>query len=157
MSTMFDITGDPRWLMVVDGWNADQEPSIEAVLALVNGYSGTRAAVEEGSRVSMPAMFVNGVFNAATELVAQAAARPEHQVIAAPTPELVVAPNWSHVQIMADGARLTLDDAELIEQLNGLPHRLPIRRAPHDHGDERSGRLRLGHGAPMTSRDGSAL
>ena len=119
-NALFDITDDPRWLMTVDGWNADQEPSIEAVLALVNGYAGTRAAVEEGSHVSMPAMFVNGVFNAATELVAQAAARPDHQVIAAPTPELVVAPNWSRVQITADGAPLTLDDAELIEQRRTL-------------------------------------
>ncbi len=120
MANIFEGTTDPRWLMQIDGWNTAQEPSIEAVIALVNGYGGTRAAVEEGSSASTPATFVNGVFDAATALVAQAAARADFQVIAAPTPELVVAPNWSRVRIAADGAPVTLDDAELIEQRRTL-------------------------------------
>ena len=46
---------DPRWILTVDGWVPEREPGIEAVFALVNGYLGTRAAVEEGSDVSDPA------------------------------------------------------------------------------------------------------
>jgi kojibiose phosphorylase len=121
--TLFDLTQDGRWLLQVDGWNPQQEASIEAVLALVNGYQGTRAAVEEGSSVSSPATFLNGVFDAATHLVAQAAATPEHQVIAAPTPELVVAPDWSRVRIMVDDQALTLDSADLLEQRRTLDMR----------------------------------
>ena len=45
MANIFKGTTDPRWLMQIDGWNMAQEPSIEAVIALVNGYGGTRAAV----------------------------------------------------------------------------------------------------------------
>ena len=77
---------DLRWMLTVDGWDPRSEPGIEAVFALVNGYLGTRAAIEEGSEVSNPATFINGVFDTVTEEVAQAAATPEHQIIAAPTP-----------------------------------------------------------------------
>jgi kojibiose phosphorylase len=120
---VWTLTDDPRWLLRIAGWDTKQEASVEAVLALVNGYSGTRAAVEETSSASTPAMFLNGVFDAATNLVAQAAATPEHQVIAAPTPELVVAPDWSRVHIMIDGEPVTPDSAELLEQQRTLDMR----------------------------------
>jgi trehalose/maltose hydrolase-like predicted phosphorylase len=83
---------DPRWLLVADGWAAEREPAVEGAFALVNGYLGTRAAVEEGSAASPPATFLAGVFDTPTQAVAQAAATPDRQVIAAPTAELVVAP-----------------------------------------------------------------
>ena len=72
----FAVDRDPRWVLTADGWEPTREPGIEAVLALVNGYLGTRAALEEGSDVSDPATFINGVFDAVTEEVAQAAATP---------------------------------------------------------------------------------
>jgi trehalose/maltose hydrolase-like predicted phosphorylase len=119
----FALTPDPRWLMTVDGWRPEHEPGIEAVFALVNGYLGTRAALEEGSDASNPATLISGVFDAATEEVAQAAATPEHQIIAAPTPELVVAPDWSRLRIEVDGEPLTIEDAELLEQRRTLDMR----------------------------------
>ena len=114
---------DPRWLLTVDGWELRREPGIEAVFALVNGYLGTRAAVEEGSDVSDPATFINGVFDTVTEQVAQAAATPEHQIIAAPTPELVVAPDWSRLRITVEGAPLGVGSAELLDQRRTLDMR----------------------------------
>ena len=114
---------DRRWTLTVDGWVPGREPGIEAVFALVNGYLGTRAAVEEGSDVSDPATFVNGVFDTVTEEVVQAAATPEHQIIAAPTPELVVAPDWSKLRLTAEGEPLKIDSAELLEQRRTLDMR----------------------------------
>src|SRR3712207_763888 len=120
---VFAMGLDPRWLMIVDGWAPKSEPGIEAVFALVNGYLGTRAAVEEGSDASDPATFVNGVFDTAIEEVAQAAATPEHQIIAAPTPELVVAPDWSRLRITVEGEPLEIESAELLEQCRTLDMR----------------------------------
>jgi trehalose/maltose hydrolase-like predicted phosphorylase len=120
---VFAVDLDPRWVMTADGWEPGSEPGIEAVFALVNGYLGTRAALEEGSDASDPATFINGVFDAATEEVAQAAATPEHQIIAAPTPELVAAPDWSRLRITADGEPLEVDPAELLEQRRTLDMR----------------------------------
>jgi trehalose/maltose hydrolase-like predicted phosphorylase len=120
---VFAMDFDPRWSLTVEGWIPGSEPGIEAVFALVNGYLGTRAAVEEGSDASDPATFINGVFDAATERVAQAAATPEHQIIAAPTPELVVAPEWSRLRIEVDGEPLTIEEAELLEQRRAIDMR----------------------------------
>lgn len=140
---IWELDTDPRWLMTIEGWNPQQEPGIEAVLALVNGYGGTRAAIEEGSSSSVPATFLNGVFDAATQEVAQAGATPGFQVIAAPTPELVVAPDWSRLRILADDQPLTIERAELIEQRRTLDlhHGVLLREWRLRHGD-RTTRLR---------------
>jgi trehalose/maltose hydrolase-like predicted phosphorylase len=117
---LWTLEADPRWRMTIEGWDPRQEAGIEAVLALVNGYSGTRAAVEEGSSVTTAATFLNGVFDAATEQVAQAGATPDYQVIAAPTPELVVAPNWSKLRILAGETPLQIESCTLLEQRRTL-------------------------------------
>jgi trehalose/maltose hydrolase-like predicted phosphorylase len=121
---LFALDPDPRWLLVVDGWVPGREPGIEGALALVNGYLGTRAAVEEGSDASTPATFLNGVFDTATQAAAQAAATPDRQVVAAPTPELVVAPDWSKLRVMADDAPLRMATAEVL----GHRRTLDLRR-----------------------------
>jgi trehalose/maltose hydrolase-like predicted phosphorylase len=134
---------DPRWILSVDGWLPGREPGIEAVFALVNGYLGTRAAVEEGSDVSNPATFINGVFDTVTEEVVQAAATPEHQITAAPTPELVVAPDWSRLRITAEGAPLNIESAELLEQRRTLYMRRGVLiREWRIRSGERTTRLR---------------
>ena len=74
---LFALDGDERWLLAVDGWAPEREPGVEGALALVNGYLGTRAAVEEGSGASAPATFLNGVFDATPLAAAEAAATPE--------------------------------------------------------------------------------
>jgi len=104
----FPQLSDPRWLLEVDGFDAALEPTIEAVCALVNGYGGTRAAIEEGSSVSRPATFIAGVYNTP--------ARPQTAELDEPISEIVVAPDWSRVWIALDGQDLRLDQAELLEQ-----------------------------------------
>src|ERR687890_2295055 len=133
---------DPRWILTADGWVPGREPGIEAVFALVNGYLGTRAAVEEGSDVSDPATFINGVFDSVTEEVVQAAATPEHQIIAAPTPELVVAPDWSRLRITVGGAPIDIESAELLEQRRTLNMRRGVLvREWHVRSEARTTRL----------------
>jgi kojibiose phosphorylase len=121
---LFAVDADRRWLLVADGWVPAREPGIEGALALVNGYLGTRAAVEEGSGASTPATFLNGVFDTATQAAAQATATPERQVVAAPTPELVVAPDWSRLQVVVGDDPLTVATAEVL----GHRRTLDVRR-----------------------------
>jgi kojibiose phosphorylase len=123
LGMMLGMNLDSRWALTVDGWVPRREPGIEAVFALVNGYLGIRAALEEGSDASDPATFISGVFDAATEEATQAAATPEHQIVAAPTPELVVAPDWSRLRITVEGAPLEMDSVELLEQRRTLDMR----------------------------------
>jgi kojibiose phosphorylase len=106
------LTDDARWRIDVTGFDAQLEPTIEAVQALVNGNLGVRAALEEGSPRSRRSTFLAGVFN--TPEQAQA---PE---LEAPIPELVVVPDWSNLAIMIDGAPLRIDTAELLSMERSL-------------------------------------
>ena len=111
----FTLTSDPGWALVVDGFDRKLEKSIESVMALVNGYCGTRAAVEEGSSASHPATFVAGVFNTPAE--------PQDSALEAPIPEIVIAPNWSKLRISIDDHELNLDTCELLDQRRTLDMR----------------------------------
>ncbi|NJN16840.1 MAG: glycoside hydrolase family 65 protein [Oscillochloris sp.] len=101
-------TSDPRWHLVIDGFTAARERQVEAVCALVNGYLGVRAALEEGHAASVPATFVAGIFNTPEQ--------PQAPELEAPIPELVVMPDWSRLRMLLDGTELRLDNAELLEQ-----------------------------------------
>ncbi|HEX9374324.1 MAG TPA: glycosyl hydrolase family 65 protein [Roseiflexaceae bacterium] len=116
--TSFTPASDSRWLLEVEGFDRALEPSIEAVMALVNGYCGTRAALEEGSGVSRPATFVAGVFNTP--------ARPQAPELEEPIPEIVVAPDWSRVRIVVEGQELRLGQVELLGQRRVLDMRQGI-------------------------------
>src|SRR5919108_5494850 len=102
---IFMRSSDSRWMLEVEGFDQSLEPTIEAVFALVNGYLGTRAAVEEGSDVSRPATFIAGVFNTP--------AQPQTPELEQPIPELVVAPDWSRLRIIVEDQELLLDQVEL--------------------------------------------
>ncbi|MDQ2996601.1 MAG: hypothetical protein M3R61_06040, partial [Chloroflexota bacterium] len=107
-TTLFPPLSDSSWLLEIEGFDPALEPTIEAVCALVNGYGGTRAAVEEGSTVSRPGTFITGIFNTP--------AQPQTAELDEPIPEIVVAPNWSRLRIAVDGQPLSLDQAELLDQ-----------------------------------------
>ena len=120
---IFQCGSDTRWLFTTVGWDPKREPGIEAVCALVNGYCGVRAAVEEGSSVSNPATFVNGVFDAVHELVTQGAETSGYQVTAAPTSELVKAPDWSRIRITVAGVTLGIENTQLLDHTRTLDMR----------------------------------
>src|SRR5215212_10896742 len=106
--TIFPQLSDSSWLLEIDGFDLALEPTIEAVCALVNGYGGTRAAIEEGSAVSRPATLIAGIFNTP--------AQPQTPELDEPIPEIVVAPNWSQLRIAIEGQSLSIDQAELLDQ-----------------------------------------
>jgi trehalose/maltose hydrolase-like predicted phosphorylase len=165
---LFDLDADPRWLLVAEGWAAGREPAVEGAFALVNGYLGTRAAVEEGSGASTSATFLAGVFDTASEAAAQVAATPERQVIAAPTDELVVAPDWSRLRVLVDGIALSMDTAEVLAHRRALDLRRGVLvREWRLRAGGRTTRLRslrfaslddrhvLGHAVELTAEDWS--
>lgn len=111
----FTLSEDQRWLLSFDGFDPACEAQIEAVCALVNGYQGTRAALEEGHPASRPATFLAGIFNTPTA--------PQAPELEEPITELVVCPDWSRLRLMVDGAELRLDRCELLEQRRTLDMR----------------------------------
>ena len=101
---------DPGWLLIEEGIEPAREHEIELILAIANGYLGTRASVAEGGRFSHPSTFVAGVYvaDAGLEL----------------GPRLAVFPNWLHVEIAVEDRRLSLEAGSVLE------HRRAARPAP---------------------------
>jgi trehalose/maltose hydrolase-like predicted phosphorylase len=115
LGAYFTLSADSRWTLEVAGFDPQLEPTIEAVFALLNGYQGTRAVVEEGGPAARPATFIAGVFNTPD--------RPQTAELESPIPEIVVAPDWSRVRIVVEGQELRLDQAELLDQRRVLDMR----------------------------------
>jgi trehalose/maltose hydrolase-like predicted phosphorylase len=93
--------GDPSWLLVEEGFNLVREHEIESIFTVANGYIGTRASLEEGSRLSQPSTFVSGIYtdDPASKL----------------GPALLVLPDWPHLEIAVDGDRLSMESGRVIE------------------------------------------
>lgn len=56
-------TLDPAWVLVEEGFTLAREHELESLLAIGNGYVGSRGSLAEGSALSAPATFVAGVFD----------------------------------------------------------------------------------------------
>jgi len=94
-------SSDPGWLLVEEGFALVREHEIESIFAVANGYIGTRASLEEGSRLSQPGAFAAGIYvdDPAPEL----------------GPALAVLPDWPHLQIAVDGDRLSMESGPVLE------------------------------------------
>lgn len=97
----FVPTPDPEWQLVEEGFTRVREHEVESLFALANGCLGARASIEEDGGMSSPATFVAGVFgmgDGSTSFF-----------------ELVVAPDWGRVRIIAEGNELSLDSGQVLE------------------------------------------
>jgi trehalose/maltose hydrolase-like predicted phosphorylase len=94
-------SGDQSWLLVEEGFNLVREHEIESIFTVANGYIGTRASLEEGSRLSQPSTFVAGIY----------ADDPASKL----GPALAVLPDWPHLEIGVGNDRLSMDSGRVIE------------------------------------------
>ena len=52
-----------EWLICQDTYDPQENLKNESLFALSNGYLGIRGSFEEGTRVTLPYLYVNGVFD----------------------------------------------------------------------------------------------
>ena len=83
----------PQWIVVEDGFTLTREHEVESLLAIGNGYVGSRASLAEGCALSAPATFVAGVFTEKGGF----------------GPELARTADWSRLSIAVEGQPLRLD------------------------------------------------
>ena len=86
-------TADREWIVAEDGFTLTREHEVESLLAIGNGYVGSRASLAEGCVHSAPATFVAGIFAAGAGSV----------------PELAPTADWSRLSIAVEGRPLRLD------------------------------------------------
>ncbi len=120
-------TTDPGWLLVRQGIDLAREREIESLMAIANGYVGTRGSLAEGTPAhSSPATFIAGVF----DTLPQASA----------VPELAVAPDWTQVRILVAGHEAHLAPGTFVEHRRSLDMRQGIVWREWRHRDP-SGRI----------------
>jgi trehalose/maltose hydrolase-like predicted phosphorylase len=102
----FNLSTDPRWLVVETGYSPMREHEVETLLTIGNGYLGTRGSLEEGNLSGRPSTLVAGYFDPK---------EGDKEV-----PALVIVPDWLHTVIMLDGKPINFENGELLEQRRWL-------------------------------------
>jgi len=103
------LPGDHRWWLVEEGFDLAREHEVESLLAISNGYLGTRASLAEGSELSAPATFVAGIYGRRSEPGA--------------VPALVTAPDALRLRLVVEGEAVALDHGETLEHRRALDMR----------------------------------
>lgn len=121
-------TSDLDWILVEDGFTLAREHEVESLLAIGNGYVGSRASLAEGCALSAPATFVAGVFTGKPGSV----------------PELAATADWSRLSITVEGHALRLDRGRQLDHRRILDLRQGMlwREWRHQDADGRITRLR---------------
>ena len=103
-----DLGGeDSGWLIVADGFAAARANTHETLFTVGNGYLGTRGSLEEGHEGALPGTFVRGVFDHHDSAV----------------PDLVKAPDWLMLAVVADGVRLDVTSVSVVRHRRVLDMR----------------------------------
>ena len=54
---------DDEWLICQDKYDPKENLKYESLFALSNGYLGIRGSHEEGTKITLPYLYINGVFD----------------------------------------------------------------------------------------------
>ncbi len=96
-----ELTRDPSWLLVDEGFTLAREHEVESLFAIGNGYVGNRGSLAEGSALSAPATFVSGVF--------------EFDQRPGAVPGLFVLPDWTGIRAWILGQPLSMEQGETLD------------------------------------------
>ncbi|MFB3812796.1 MAG: glycoside hydrolase family 65 protein [Terriglobales bacterium] len=121
-----ELSRDPAWVLIEEGFTLAREHEVESLLAIGNGYVGNRASLAEGTPLSAPATFVAGVF--------------EHDPKPGGVPGLFILPDWTGVRAWIDGHALSMDQGQILEHRRILDLRHGILWREWRHRDP-SGRI----------------
>ena len=135
----FAAPRDAAWAIEEPGFDVAREHEIESLLAIANGYVGSRASIAEGSTVSRPATFLAGAYETS---------RPGG------VPEILVLPDWGRVRFTVEGEPLGVETGEVLghrrvlDMERGLLLRESVERTSGGHVT----RIRTMHLASLADR-----
>jgi len=106
---VFATPRDAAWVIEEPGFDLAREHEIESLLAIANGYVGSRGSIAEGTSVSRPATFLAGAFE------------PSNDV--SQVPELVIVPDWSRLEFVIEGEHFSVERGEMMDHRRVLDMR----------------------------------
>lgn len=88
-----------EWLIEQENYNQEDTIVWESLFCLTNGYLGIRGSHEEGTKKSLPYVYINGVFDKSETFMR----------------ELVALPNWLGIKLYIEKELIGIEDCEIIE------------------------------------------
>lgn len=88
-----------EWLILQDEYHPEENLKFESLFSLSNGYMGIRGSHEEGTKATLPYLYVNGVFDKSETFMR----------------ELSTLPNWLGIRLYAEKTLIGVEDCEIVE------------------------------------------
>lgn len=101
------MDADSGWLVTEEGFTAALANTYETLFVTGNGYLGTRGTLAEGHEGALPGTFLRGVFDHHDSAV----------------PDLVNAPDWLSLVVVAGGVRLDVTSMPVLRHRRVLDMR----------------------------------
>ena len=64
------------WLILEEAYEPEENLKFESLFALSNGYLGIRGSHEEGTKITLPYLYINGVFDKSETFMRELATLP---------------------------------------------------------------------------------
>lgn len=93
-----DMSGD-EWLICQEEYDPQENLKNESLFALSNGYLGIRGSFEEGTNITLPYLYVNGVFDKSETFMR----------------ELAALPNWLGIRLYVEKELIGIENCEIME------------------------------------------
>lgn len=87
------------WLILQENYNPEQNLKYESLFTLSNGYLGIRGSHEEGTRITLPYLYINGIFDRSETFMR----------------ELATLPNWLGIRIYIEKELIGIENCEILE------------------------------------------
>ena len=102
------------FLIVQDNYEEEENLANESLFCLTNGYLGVRGSYEEGTKKSLPYVYVNGVFDKSETFMR----------------ELATLPNWIGLKLYVEKELIGIENCEILEfsRVLDMKHALLAKR-----------------------------
>lgn len=124
------------WLILEETYEPEENLKFESLFALSNGYLGIRGSHEEGTKITLPYLYINGVFDKSETFMR----------------ELATLPNWLGIRLYVEKELIGVENCEILEYSRVLD----MKRAAlikHLHLRDKKGRETLVEGVRFVSRE----
>ena len=99
LQTWKEKMGTDEWLILQDRYDPEENLKYESLFALSNGYLGIRGSYEEGTKITLPYLYVNGVFDKSETFMR----------------ELAALPNWLGLRLYVEKELIGIENCEILE------------------------------------------
>ena len=101
---MQNCLSEDEWMIVQEAYEPEENLKYESLFCLANGYLGTRGSYEEGTGISIPCTYINGVFDKSETFMR----------------ELANMPNWLGIRLYVEKELIGVENCRILEFTRAL-------------------------------------